>query len=85
MTTHELKIWPQWYEEVASGKKTYEIRKDDRGYKVGDVLVLQEFRHGVGEYTGRQVVRGIVHISRGDDAESFGLKDGYCVLGLKPW
>jgi hypothetical protein len=82
--THELKIWPKWFDAVQDGTKTYEIRKDDRGFAVGDIVVLEEFRSGVGAYTGRKVERRIVYISRGDDGESIGLHDGYCVLGLVP-
>lgn len=32
---HEVKILPKYFEEVQSGAKTFEYRKDDRGYKVG--------------------------------------------------
>ena len=57
MKTHELKIWPQWFDAVRIGSKTFEIRKNDRNYAVGDKLVLEEFRPGVGEYTGRKIER----------------------------
>jgi hypothetical protein len=43
MTTHELKTWPVYFERLLSGEKTFEIRKDDRGFQAGDELVLQEF------------------------------------------
>jgi hypothetical protein len=42
-TTHELKTWPQYFQRLLSGEKTFEVRKDDRGYQAGDVLALQEF------------------------------------------
>ena len=82
MNTHHLKIWPQWFDAVNSGKKTFEIRRDDRGFEVGDKIVLEEFRNGTGEYTGRNLESIITYIARGEDAESFGLKEGYCVLGF---
>jgi hypothetical protein len=82
MKTHEIKIWPQWFDAVRIGIKTFEIRKDDRNYNVGDNLVLEEFRPGVGEYTGRKLTKKISYISRGDDAEASGIKPGYCVLGI---
>ena len=31
---HELKIYPQYFEDVISGKKKFEIRKNDRKYDV---------------------------------------------------
>jgi hypothetical protein len=43
MTTHHLKTHPAPFADVEAGRKTFEIRKDDRGYKVGDTLVLEEW------------------------------------------
>jgi len=42
-TIHELKIWPEFYHAVLSGEKTFELRKNDRDFHVGDVLHLKEF------------------------------------------
>lgn len=38
---HILKCWPIYFDAVARGEKTFEIRRDDRGFQKGDVLVLQ--------------------------------------------
>ena len=76
--THELKILPQWFNDVESGKKTFELRENDREYKVGDKLMLREWD---GEkFTGRQTTRLISYIYHGDG--SFGLSEGYCILGI---
>lgn len=40
---HELKIWPQYYCRVADGSKTFEVRKNDRGFQPGDTVVLREY------------------------------------------
>lgn len=40
---HELKIWPQYYCRVADGTKTFEVRKNDRGYQPGDTVELIEW------------------------------------------
>jgi len=40
-TTHNLKCWPGPFAAVASGLKTFEVRKDDRPYAVGDTLLLR--------------------------------------------
>ena len=79
--THELKILPQYYKEIISQRKTFEIRKDDRNFQVGDRLFLREWD---GEkYTGRLTRnREITYILR--DAEKYGLKEGYCILGIQP-
>jgi len=54
MTTHELKVWPEFYGPLHTGDKLFELRYDDRYYKVGDGLVLREFApcracHGKGQ------------------------------------
>ena len=38
--THHLKCWPKYYYSVKEGMKRFEIRKNDRGYKIGDIIVL---------------------------------------------
>ena len=43
MATHDLKTWPEYFADVAAGVKRVEIRLDDRGYAVGDVLHLREW------------------------------------------
>ena len=51
MKIHELKILPQYFEKVLDGSKTFELRKDDRGYEVGDILILKEFNVGLEDHT----------------------------------
>lgn len=53
MTQHELKILPEYFVVVANGTKTFEVRKDDRLFEVGDILCLREFDGQ--KYTGREV------------------------------
>ena len=40
---HNLKTHPAYFKRLADGSKTFEIRKNDRGYQAGDVLLLEEF------------------------------------------
>ena len=40
---HDLKIWPQYFQRVKDGSKTFEVRKNDRGYQPGDEVVLREY------------------------------------------
>ena len=39
---HELKTWPQFFDSIVDGTKTFELRKDDRGFEVGDAVLLRE-------------------------------------------
>lgn len=40
---HDLKIWPQYYCRIIDGSKTFEVRKNDRGFQPGDTVVLKEY------------------------------------------
>ena len=37
---HRLKIAPQWYDRLADGTKTHEVRRNDRDFQIGDTLTL---------------------------------------------
>lgn len=40
---HELKILPQFFCRVKDGSKTFEVRKNDRGFQPGDTVFLNEW------------------------------------------
>jgi hypothetical protein len=44
VSEHELRCWPEFFCSLLSGEKTFEVRKDDRGFRVGDTLWLREYR-----------------------------------------
>lgn len=73
---HEVKIASSYYVDIISGKKKFELRKNDRGYKVGDGLKMLEFADG--KYTGRTIDADIIYML--DDYT--GLEEGYCILGI---
>lgn len=77
--THELKTIPPYFEAVQRGIKRFEVRLNDRGYKVGDILLLREYLPQTKQYTGRECYREIDYIL--DDA-FVGLIPGYVVLGI---
>ena len=79
MTVHELKIKPEYYRDVVSGDKTFEIRKNDRNYQVGDLLILSEFHND--DYTGSSVRCIVSYLIKG--SEEFGLDKDWCVLGIR--
>jgi ASC-1-like (ASCH) protein len=56
---HNLKILPEYYQAVIDGSKTFEIRKNDRNFQVGDVLILNEFKE---RYSGRWVAVKVTYI-----------------------
>jgi hypothetical protein len=46
--THELKIWPEFFKFVEGGTKTFEVRKNDRNFLAGDLVVLKEWKKDPG-------------------------------------
>ena len=84
---HELKTDPEIFEAVYTGKKTYELRRNDREFKVGDTLHLKETEHTGREmeqglpliYTGREYWAEVSHILNGP---VYGLAAGWCLMSL---
>ena len=76
---HELKILPQYFQAVWDGIKTFELRKDDRDYQRGDILVLREWDGK--KYTGSAICVKVTYILQ--NAMEYGLKRGYVIMGIK--
>ena len=75
----EKKVLPEYYKEIRSHRKMFELRKDDSDYEVGDILILREWD---GEkYTGCRTSFEITYILR--NCPEYGLMDGYCILSLQ--
>ena len=74
---HELKIVASDYKDVISGKKSFELRKNDRRYKQGDSLKMLEFKDG--KHTGRTIDADIIYMLE----DYTGLTEGYCILGIR--
>lgn len=78
-TIHELKTWPEFFEAVDNGTKTFEVRKDDRNFKVGDMLCLREWVPDALLFTGRFHYHRVTYVLRGGQ---FGVEAGHVVMGL---
>ena len=63
MKFHNLKIEPKWFELHLLGLKSYEIRKNDRDFRQGDFLVLEEYENR--KYTGRKLILKIKYVATG--------------------
>lgn len=84
---HELKTWSEHFNQVFMGHKTFEVRLNDRDFKVGDTLTLIEgdlwgdYPEGKRWFpTGRKLSRRITHILHGGQ---FGIREGYCVMSIQ--
>lgn len=78
MIEHVLKVVSPYFDALLDGSKTFECRYDDRGFGVGDRLVLREYFPLSSEFGAREVARRVTYILRDFD----GLRPGWVVLGL---
>lgn len=63
MTTHTVRSWSHLFEAMRKGLKTHDLRLNDRDYKVGDILLLQEYDNIDACYTGRELQMQITYIT----------------------
>jgi len=77
MITHSLKTESEYFKAIENGIKNFELRKNDRDFKVGDRLNLQETINS--EYTGAGMVKKVIYILEGG---KFGLDPEYCIMQL---
>lgn len=82
MTVHEIKIVQPHFDNQNDGTKTFELRKDDRPYKVGDTLKLRLWDQERQEFMGRCLHRRVLGILRAKDGD--GIADGYCIMSTRP-
>lgn len=82
---HQLKCASNYFEDVITGRKTFEVRKNDRDFRVGDFIALNELTpHECNEKkehleTGKSALFHIHYIL--DDPEY--VKEGYVILGIE--
>ena len=84
--THNIKIRLQYADAIIDGRKTFEVRKNDRGYNAGDKVKFDVISDD-GELTMyhyplhplNNAVYEITYVHSG-----LGLEKDYVVFGLKP-
>lgn len=84
MTEHRLKTWPEFFRALLLGTKTYEVRRNDRDFRVGDVLVLAEYDPANGEFSGHEVRRVVTRVDGANLAALGALGPDFCVMSIVP-
>ena len=84
MKLHELKIKHEYLFEIALGNKTFELRKNDRDYQVGDLIHFididgDKFYNDLNNYLGDIYI--ITYILK--NVTQYGLDKDYCILAIK--
>lgn len=89
MKRHELKLNIEFCDDVLNDKKTFEVRKNDRGFQTGDLIrfiptdgtsyrkldgrTIEHAKHEISERT--YMIKYILN--------GWGIKNGYVVLGIE--
>lgn len=86
--THEVKSWTMFFGDILSGQRTSDIRiTDDRRFKVGDTMILNEYDPVKAEYTGRKQMVEITYIQTNKSnpcaISHLAIADDYAVLSIK--
>lgn len=87
MKLHELKIKHEYLIEVDRGRKTFELRKNDRDYQVGDLIHFIDIKQSNSDncdcdiYINEDALYKITYILK--NVEEYGLDKDYCILGIK--
>lgn len=85
MKIHELKVHPSYFIPLCTGEKSFEVRKNDRDFQVGDVLHLRPYNKEKSKIESERFNYGyclaeIKHILLGNQ---FGIEKDYVVMALK--
>ena len=78
MAVHFLKCWPFPFEKAWDGKKTHEVRHNDRDFAIGDILRLREYDPNTKQESGRVLDAKVTDITTG-----FGLPPELCVMSIQ--
>lgn len=79
---HKIKIKKRYYDAVLKGEKTFEIRKNDRDYNVGDIINFIPIADDCDMILPHnQTSYKVTYVFHGGE---YGLEEGYCVFGIAP-
>ncbi len=83
---HDVKSWPDFFGPIVEGRRTHELRRNDRGYAVGDRMLLREFDPRIQQYTGRTATVEITSLTSGENpcaVSDQGLHPDFCILSVR--
>ena len=78
MKTHELKCWPKFFEPIVEGRKKFDVRNNDRGFEVGDILHFREWNPDTEKYSGLDFKVEVTYMADNPDW----LRPGYVVMSI---
>lgn len=85
--TIEKKVWPEYFQKILDGIKTYELRLADFKCDEGDTLLLREWNPITKDYTGRQISKVVTYVLKTSDLNFWSQEDvkkyGYQIISFK--
>jgi ribosomal protein S17 len=83
----EKKVWPEYFQKILDGIKTYELRLADFKCNVGDILILKEWDPQTQKYTGREFEKEVTYVLKTNDLVFWSREDiekhGFQVISFK--
>lgn len=83
---HEVKSWPGFFHDIAHGKRTHELRLNDRDYRVNDYMLLRLWNPEIQDYSSLNQMVRITAITSAEHpcaVSDNGLAPGYCILSIR--
>ena len=82
----EKKVWPEYFNRILDGKKTFDFRLADFECKEGDILVLKEWDPKTSNYTGRTIEKKVTYVAKTKDTKFYKQEDidkyGFIMIGF---
>ena len=75
MPVHYLKTWPEYFEAIKKGIKTFEVRLNDRNFLPGDELCLRKYLPEKRQYEPDCIWVNVLYVLEGPE---FGIGEGVC-------
>lgn len=83
----EKKIWPEFFQRILSGDKTFELRLADFACCNGDTLLLREWDPKTKQYTGRFLEKEVTSVLKTKEVTFWPMEDvqqfGFQIISFK--
>lgn len=84
---YDLKIQSPSYEAVKLGAKTFDCRYNEHNFQTGDKICLHHWDAEKEQYIteSEPIWREITYVLTTDGTNSVGLREGWCIFGMKKY
>ncbi len=83
----EKKVWPEYFQKIIDGDKTFELRLADFKCSPGDILILREWDPKTKKYTGRIIEKKVTYVIKTKNIKFWSDEDikryGFQIIGFR--